>query len=40
MTGRNANGYPVTSFDKSINNATQKNMERYQKGNFAVGGSH
>jgi len=40
LSGRNANGYPISSFDKqnSLSKNSQKNMERYQKGSFVQHG--
>jgi len=31
MTGRNANGYPISNLEQSL---TKKNLERYSKGSF------
>lgn len=41
LSGRNANGYPISPFDKqnSLSKNSQKNIERYQKGSFVQHGT-
>ena len=35
MSGRNANGYPISAAEKnSLSKNSSKNIERYQKGSF------